>query len=65
MGDMETTMKGNRYKSKLSNEIYLVEYRSRAKGYVKLVCMNFPYTRVQMNTHNLKQYYKLITKENQ
>jgi len=60
---MEDTMKGNLYKSVLSDKIYLVEHANQTKGYATLVCMHFPYTRASVSKQSLKQYYQLITTE--
>ena len=58
-------MKGNIYKSRLTDKTYLVETANHTKGYVKLVCMHFPYARSSVSTQCLKHYYTPITKEKQ
>ena len=56
-------MKTSLYKSKLTDKVYLVETAKHTHGYVKLVCMHFPYTRSSVSTQSLKHYYTPITKE--
>ena len=58
-------MKGNLYKSNLTDKIYLVETANHTLGFVKLVCMYFPYARSSVSKQSLKRFYTPITKENQ
>ena len=60
---METTMKGDLYKSKLTGKMYFVEAAKYTQGYVKLMCMHAPFTVVSMSTRNLEHYYEPITTE--
>jgi hypothetical protein len=53
-------MKGNLYKSNTTDKIYLIEAKDDIRGYVKMVCMHFPYTRSSVSTQSLKYYYTLI-----
>ena len=62
---METTMKGNLYKSKLTDKVYFVQKAKYTQGWVKLMCMHFPYTTASMSLRNLEQYYTPIAKEDQ
>jgi hypothetical protein len=62
---METTMKGNLYKSKLTGKVYFVlrvreNYRS-----ITLKGTQPPFTVRGMSTRSLEQYHTPITKENQ
>ena len=58
-------MKGNIYKSKFTDKIYLVETVNHTQGWVNLVCMYFPYAKATVSKQSLKRFYAPITKEKQ
>ena len=53
-------MKGNLYKSKATSALYIIETKDNTQGYVRLLCMNFPYVRSSVSIESFKRYYEPI-----